>query len=409
MESVYFGKENTVLNKSGVEPAPKGTRPREYYFPDENTKKLDIIAFISALLASALLDLFVFGLVFPVMIMLFADHDPVFKLISVNVFIIADIGLIYIFFTLIIYALIHNIGRKKVFVNDNGTFYFLRMKVRVKTHKKLFSSEDKANQKIHARYGKYISRIDKKIDNKGLSVYKILTGCTESDNIHEDGKYFSGFNEKTVTDEEFKIPSGYFKYDPNETYYKNKAGYIILLWLIKLSLYAGVFLWLYSIGKTRFNAFLANFDSYRDSKIEIFETLGLEYTENESLIDHKYDYLEFIDTSDNYLRNSVRLYFVITDDGQIMDDSLNIHYDMYYNRDDELETVLKILDTATEMDESEMQVVETAIQEYFDEGYSYINTSDENVYYTVSVSESYFADYKVFIYYTNRNTFQHWF
>ena len=194
----------------------------------------------------------------------------------------------------------------------------------------------------------------------------------------------------------------------NETYYKNKSGYIILLWIIKLSLYAGVFLWLYSIGKTRFNAFLSNFDSYRDSKIELLEPLGLEYTENATLIDHQYDYLEFIDSSDDYLRNSVRIYFKITDDGQIMDDTLNIHYDMYYDRDDELETVLKILDTATEMDESEMQV-ETAIQEYFDEGYSYINTSDENVYYTVSVSESYFADYKVFIYYTDRNYFKHWF
>ena len=40
---------------------------------------------------------------------------------------------------------------------------------------------------------------------------------------------------------------------------------------------------------------------------------------------------------------------------------------------------------------------------------TFINTSDENVYYTVSVSESYFADYKVFIYYTDRNYFQHWF
>ncbi len=396
MESVYFGKENSDLHKITTEPkpqenAPKG--PREYYFPNENNKKLDIIAFISALLASALLDALIFGLVYPAIILTLRNSYPVFKLIRVNEFILADIFILYALLFFIIYFIIHNIGRKKVYVNDNGTFYFLKMKVKVKTQR--------SDSSIHAKYSRYINRINRQIARNGFRIYKVLTGCKESDNIHDDGIFFSGYNEKTLNDEEFKIPAGYIKYDKNANYHKNKIGYTILFWMIKLAFYGSVMLWLISIGQSRLNTFNECFDSYRDERIAMLEPVGFKYLEGNAYWDHTYEYLEFDDTSDNK-NNYFRVYFDITEDGKITDESLSFFYDLNYS--DDTESIKNAIRALYDGDLPELDAIDETIREYkLKRTEQRYHVATETIYFTVYVYESNYGDYRIYINFSEMN------
>ena len=396
MESVYFGKEITNVKITDPVQKPQGNtpqRPREYYFPNENTKKLDIIAFISALLASAVLDGFIFGFAYPAIIFTLRKSYPVFKLIIVNEFLLADIFVLYAILFIIIYFLIHNSGRKKVYVNDNGTFYFLKMNIRVKT--------GRSNSSIHAKYARYINKANKQIEKRGLRIFKVLTDCKESDNIHDDGIYFTGFNEKTVSDEEFKIPGWYIKYEPNADYHKNKIGFALLFWVIKLSYYGIIMCWLISIGKSRLNTFNECFETYRDERIAALEPIGYKYLESSGYLDHTYEYLEFIDKTDN-LNNTVRVYFDITKDGEIIDDSYSFFYDMNY--DEDIDTIKTAIRTLYDGDIPELDDIDEMIQKYKLEGTRQsINISNDHIFMGGSVYDSYYADYSLYINFSEKN------
>lgn len=392
MESVYFGTEPATKPD-----APK--RPREYYFPDENTKKLDVIAFISALLSSALLDGVIFGFVYPAIILTFKKSYPVFKLIKVNEFILADIFILYALLFMIVYFIIHNIGRKKVYVNDNGTFYFLKMIVRVKTQR--------SNNSIHAKYARYIYKINKQIEKDGLKIYKVLTDCKESDNIHDDGIFFSGFNEKKVQDEEFKIPAGYFKYNPGEDYHKNKIGYTLGFWFIKLAYYRIVMLWLINIGVNRLNTFNECFEPYLNEKIASLEPLGFEYREGYGYWDHTYEYLEFVDTTGDG-DDDLRIYFNITGEGEIVDESLSFFYDLSF--DDDPQIIKDAIYALYEGDIPDLDKINDTVREYRLKGSEKTyHISTEDFYFTVNVYESNYEDYHLYIYFAEMNKPLYWF
>ena len=75
MESVYFGKESSAYDTAGngssifggdKDPLPLEGPFRYYYFPDENCGKLRIVALLSSLFISAIIELIIFVFILPV-------------------------------------------------------------------------------------------------------------------------------------------------------------------------------------------------------------------------------------------------------------------------------------------------------------------------------------------------------
>ena len=159
--------------------------------------------------------------------------------------------------------------------------------------------------------------------------------------------------------------------------------------------------WLISIGKSRLNTFNECFETYRDERIAALEPIGYKYLESSGYLDHTYEYLEFIDKTDN-LNNTVRVYFDITKDGEIIDDSYSFFYDMNYDEDiDNIKTAIK---TLYDGDIPELDDIDEMIQKYKLEGTRQsINISNDHIFMGGSVYDSYYADYRLYINFSEKN------
>lgn len=406
MQSVYFGKDNSDVRADDHSVTPltfqtSGSsaekKERRYYFPDENSGKLKTHAFFSALFGSAVLDLIVFWIVFPAVYEIFHYTVPLIHFVETELIYLVAFTILYIPLSLILYLLIHNAYHRKVYVYDNRTIYVIRMHLRVKTCKKgLFSSEDKANIRIHERYKRYISRIDDYIGNNSFRIKKVLTGCRESSEISDKGTLFTGFNEKKVNDEDISIPSYYFLYDQDSSYYSRHTGQKAALILIKLAVFCTGAAVIAGSGYKKLSIYNRDFASFRDSKITLMEPIGLEYTENH-LYDHSYDFLEFLDPSDAYLNNSVKIYFDVESDG-LSEGGSFIDYDLYY--DDDYSVIKDILSSLYSDEINELCGLDNMIEEYLENPDVKIENTirNEEYYINISVRESYWADYSVHIY-----------
>ena len=404
MESVYFGKEPVSIY-SYDDPFKSESSPREYYFPDENNRKILINDFLSALFSSAIWDFIILGIFYPICIIALEDLYPVFKFIKVNTFLLYDILIIYVFTFLVLFCIIRNNFRRKVYVKDNGTFYIIKKKVKVNTHRKgLFTSAEAAGEKIHKKYEKHIEWIDRQIENNGIFVKKTLTGCRISDNINDGGTVYSGYNEKALRDEDFSIPDTYFKYSQNEDYYSPNTALKLIYLVIKLALYGGIAGWLLYVGYGKLQVYRNDISEYIESKKEILEPFGYEYNVNPYNLDRQYEYIEFIDTTDTYLNNNIRFYFTVSDKSELVDTSVFFGLDLYYDEDTkELE---KLVESVCGGDLPDKEMLERNIEKYLsdeEENQSEYH-SNEKVYYSLNVHESYWADYYVSIYLNYRHT-----
>ncbi len=402
MESVYFGKEPTTSFSYDKDIFKSEIKDKEYYFPDENSTKLKAVGIVSAILKSTLFDLLVLGLCLPFSLILLSEYTPYIHLIEGNaILFVGDIVLLISIPCGLIYLLIHNIGREKIYVNDNGTFYVIKMLVRVNIYKKWpFSSVEKNEQKVHAYYSKLISKIDRYIDKGSFRIRKTLTDCKESNDIYENEKHFNGYNEKKNSEEELIIPSNYRKYVSTESYAVRKIKPKFIIYLIKYAYIIAFALWLIDHTFARIDVYNTLFPDYRESKIAALAPLGLEDSPNHLVYDHRYEFIDFVDTSDNYLSNSVRVNFDIKED-RIKDSYVTISYDLY--EDDDYEILKEILyATFPEEDLPDLSIIDESINEYLSTGsedgiYPDIRLS-HNLSLSVKVSESYWADYHVYIY-----------
>ena len=402
MESVYFGKENDIKIFPDKIDAEKLLREKEYYFPDENNRKFKIISFFSSLLVSSILDLLLLGILSPYLIFFLQDLVPELKFIEYTVFFIAYIVLFYTFVFLLIDLPLRYAGRKKVYVNDNGTFYIIKKCVKVKTYKKgLFTSEEDANKKIHAKYEKQINKINNLIEKKSFAVRKVLTDCKLSDEIHENGLYFTGYNETKLCDEEFTIPDSYFKYAPSVNYYSKNSLSKTLFYFIKIALYVVVFLFLFSIVLKKYSIYQANISSYIEEKSSQVEPYGFEYYISPYGEFGKYEYIEF--KTDDELKNTIRFYYNFTRDGRLVDDNVFVSLDLYMDSDiDFLEPLIRNIYQEESFD---TDLIYEMINEYKDNpGKDLTDVKSTNkTYLTVSVKDSYYADYNIYIYINDFN------
>ncbi|MBP5556016.1 MAG: hypothetical protein J6X94_14240 [Lachnospiraceae bacterium] len=403
MESVYFGKEPTTSFSYDGNIFPKELKEKEYYFPDENSTKLKTVGIVSAILKSTLFDLIIIGLLFPILLILAEEYTPLIPLIDSNIIVlVGDIVILLSVPSSLIYILIHNIGREKIFVVDNGTIYVIKMPVYVNIFKKWpFSSVEKNEQKVHAYYSKLITKIDRYIERGSLRIRKTLTDCKESDDIYENGKQFSGYNDKKNTDEDITIPSNYRKYVSSENYAVGKIKPKFIIYLIKYAYIVAYIYWIINLAVTRWNVYNTYFPLYEQSKIVALSPLGLEDRPTFLRYDHDLEFIHFIDTSDDYLNNSVRINFDIKEYGAIKDSYVSIDYDFYEGDD---YGILKDILYATfdEQDLPDLSVIDECINDYLQTGSEngiYPKTvMTDNLYFTVKVSESYWADYSVYIY-----------
>lgn len=402
MESVYFGKENDIKIFPDKIDTAKQEKEKEYYFPDENNRKFKVAGFFSALFVSSILDLIILSILTPYLVFFLQDVIPELRFIEFTVFAIAYIVLFYTLVFLIIDLPIRFAGRKKVYVNDNGTFYIIKKCVKVNTHKKgLFTSVENANKKIHSKYAKQINKINNLIDKKSFAIRKVLTDCKLSDEIHENGLYFTGYNEVKLCDEDFRIPQSYIKYDPNAEYYSKNALWKTLFYFIKIALYAGVFLFLFSIIFKKYSIYEANIISYIAEKSAQVEPYGFEYYVSQYGDFGRYEYIEF--KTDDELQNTIRFYYSFTRDGRLTDDNIYISLDMYTDSDiDFLEPLIRDIYQEEAFDTA---MIYNLINEYKDNPGTNISDvkSTNKTYLSVSVTHSYRADYNVYIYINDFN------
>ena len=408
MDSVYFGKETSIKINPETIDSEKKDRVREYYFPDENNKKIKVLEFFSALFSSAVLDFLLLGILMPLLILNLELFYKELSFIGLISFYISSIVFIYFIIFTLLYLLIHNSGRRYVYVNDNGTFYFIKKTIRVNTHKKgIFISKEKANAKINAKYAKQINKINNLIDKKAFSVRKTLTDCKESDDIHENGLYFTGYNEAKLNDEEFRIPETYVKYEAGADYYSPNSLPKFLLFLIKFALYGGIFLFLFNTVNKKLALYEANVSAYIEEKSAILNSYGFEYYESPYDYARQYDYVEF--TTDDYLRNSIRFYYDFNEDGKFEDDSIFIDFDLYM--DDDTDYLIPLVRDIYGGELPDENLIIDLINEYKEDptDKKTETRSNDNTYFSVTVHESYWADYDITIYisdyHNNRSIF----
>lgn len=408
MDSVYFGKETSIKINPETNDTEKKDRVREYYFPDENNKKIKAIEFFSALFSSAVLDFLLLGILMPLLILNLEWFYKELSFIELISFYIASIVFIYFIIFTLLYLLIHNSGRRYVYVNDNGTFYFIKKTIRVNTHKKgIFTSKEKANAKIHAKYAKQINKINNLIDKKAFSVRKTLTDCKVSDEIHENGLYYTGYNEAKLNDEEFRIPETYVKYEAGADYYSPNSLPKFLLFLIKFALYGGIFIFLFYTVNKKLALYEANVSAYIEEKSAILNSYGFEYYESPYDYARQYDYVEF--TTDDYLRNSIRFYYDFNEDGEFEDDSIFIDFDLYM--DDDTDYLIPLVRDIYGGELPDENLIIDLINEYKEDptDKKTETRSNDNTYFSVTVHESYWADYDITIYiseyHNNRSIF----
>ena len=334
MESVYFGKENTEAilhpdeNKSGNN-GNRNENLKEYYFPDESRVGFKILRLITALLLTGFLDFLVVGVGFSIYFAEASYDHPYMDHIEVtDMVLLWGIMLVYAIGCLIISPLFFGAGREKTYVRYGNTFYILNLPVRVRTNKGFFlMSKENAEKKIHYRYKKQIANIDRLIQ-KGKKIKKVLTDCSESDNVGAKEGTYTGYNEKKVRDEEFRIPSYYAKYDPEKKYCK--ANFLpIFFILIKAALYISVFMFYANNGKANYAIYQNKLDPYIEMKSGILEPLGFEYYDgNDYLLDQD---ITFVSVSDSHKR--IKFYTALNSSKSVYDISVSIDFDMKYEED----------------------------------------------------------------------------
>ena len=418
MESVYFGKENNentakADQKSPLTPYMTGTTEqesaeeytkvytKEYFFPDENNIKLRTESFLSKLFGSALLDFFVLCIILPVAYVNLYLSSPVLYFAEKQVVYTSSVSLVYVTVFLLLYLLIHNSFRRKIYVLDGKNLYVIRHTVRVKTWKKgLFSTADDADKRIHDRYVSYMASADSRISGKSHRVKKILTSVTESGDINDKGRLFSGFNEKNMRDEDVLIPNHYKKFDPSQSYFTKRPlrGFIFIL--LKLALYGACIYFILCAGIKKTEVYNRDIGAFTDSKTAVLEPLGFE-REVRYIPGNSYHYIDYVDTSDSYLKNSVRIYFKVTEDGVKFDGSF-IGYDLYYG--DDTSKIIRVMNELYDFDIRETADIDSMIAEYAGNNGEEIKTSITTDMYDiyVYVHESYYADYNVSVYVTSR-------
>ncbi len=335
MESVYFGKENTEAllhpdeNKSGNN-GNRNENLKEYYFPDESRNGFKILRLICALLLTSFVDFLVIGVGFDIYFAEAAYDHPYMNHIDVMDFVLLwGIMLVYAFFCLLITPLFYNAGREKTYVRYGNTFYILKTSVRVKTNKMCFLlPKEFAEKRIHYSYSKQIAKLDRMIE-KGRKVKKVLTDCKISDDIGAKEGTYEGYNEKKMRDEEFRIPAGYAKYDPEKKYYKPSVLPIFFFIIIKAAMYISVFMIFVNNGKANYSVYQNNLDPYIERKSVILAPFDYVYAgDNEYRSDHN---VEFKYEEDPY--KEVRFYTGLNDSGMICDHSISIDLHMYYDED----------------------------------------------------------------------------
>lgn len=414
MESVYFGKENTENSdkadlKSPLMPYMTGNGDREstgeytgvytkeYFFPDEKNFKLRTESFLSLLFGSALLDFFVLCIILPIAYVNLYLSSPVLYFAEKQVVYTAAFSFFYVTVFLLLYLLIHNSFRRKIYVLNGKNLYELRHKVRVKTWKKgLFSTADDADKRIHDRYVSYMASADHRISSNSLRVKKILTSVTESGDINDKGRLFSGFNEKKMRDEDVLIPAHYMKYDPSKSYFTKRPlrGFIFVL--LKFALYGACIYFILSAGIKKTEIYNRQIGSFSDSVTAVLEPLGFVREEN-SIPGNLYSYIDYVDTSDSYLKNSVRIYFKVTEEELKFEGSF-IGYDLYYG--DDSSVISDVINSLYDFDFREKADIDSMIEEYAgNNGVEIRKTITTDKYYIdVQVRESYWADYGVYVY-----------
>ncbi len=126
------------------------------------------------------------------------------------------------------------------------------------------------------------------------------------------------------------------------------------------------------------------------------EPLGFE-REEKNIPGNLYSYTDYVDTSDSYLKNSVRIYFKVTEEELKFEGSF-IGYDLYYG--DDISVISDVINALYDFDIREKTDIDSMIEEYAgNNGEDVRNTITTDKYYIdVHVCESYWADYCVYIY-----------
>ncbi len=393
MDSVYFGKEKTVYVNPDKEKSENAVPVREYYFPDENSAKYRIIEFIRKFAIFFFLDLIIVVFLIPGLFFIYQEKYLYIKFIN---FSIPTVGLVLqtvCLISVLLYFVLLPIGRTKVFVKENGTFYFIKYRVRVQTHRLIRFSGEKTERWIHGRYASKIEHIDNLIDKNSFKIIKVLTDCKESEQIHESGSYFTGYNEKKTQDEDFKLPSSYFKYDPEQNYYSTGIFSGLLFWFLKCAIYALVAILLMNNGKT-------NYAIYS-------ELLPDAIADDEAFLS-SYGYER--DTSYSYEPKSVRFYRVDNDtsasgigleyelslDHEIYHDSMTITRQM--NFEDDLSVIYDLVNGINGQNTLPDGILEKMILRYRDGEHNindYISQKDHGIFIYLNETDLY--DYKIMI------------
>lgn len=391
MESVYFGKETPSDLNTADENTLKERRPREYYFPNEAARGLRILDFLSVLLLSAILDIFVIVAIIPFAVNYMKDFIPLFNFVNIDLFPYADILAGYVLFSVIFGLLIRNAGRRRIYVGDNGTFYFIKKKVRVKTQREfLFETRKHANKRINKSYTEIIKKADKWIEKGSFRIKKTLTDCKISDDLHESGTYFSGYNEKTLNDEEFTIPSSYMKYDPAEDHLKGNALQCLVLFILKAGLYALIFMTVLKGGSNGYAIYERDILSYIHEKEAVLSSYGY----YEDSYGNTYDHIDFFIEGDDYKGSRIRYGFYPDEKKGLTDEFIYISLSLY--EDDDISYIKPLIKESFggRITDDHLALIDRIMQKYAEEGKNvseYI--SDDKIYINVEVEEKPYKDY----------------
>lgn len=114
-------------------------------------------------------------------------------------------------------------------------------------------------------------------------------------------------------------------------------------------------------------------------------------------------------TTDDYLRNSIRFYYDFNEDGEFEDDSIFIDFDLYM--DDDTDYLIPLVRDIYGGELPDENLIIDLINEYKEDptDKKTETRSNDNTYFSVTVHESYWADYDITIYiseyHNNRSIF----
>ena len=395
MESVYFGKENTVLNYSEDKTGGKSESDiKEYYFPDERRTGFKALRLISALLLTGFIDYAVICIGYMMYFIYNSYEKPLYKYIDVEDMVLLNaVMFAFAFACILITPLFYNAGREKTYVRYGNTFYILRYSVRVRINKYFFlSSTDAAEKRIHKRYSRYISQIDNMIE-KGRCVRKVLTDCKESDNVDATSGTISGFNEKKFRDEEFRIPARYSKYDPEKKYYTPSIIPFSLFIIIKIVIYITAYILILNGAKVKYDDYKDQLRSYIRNKDGIMAPLGYGFvTDNIYSQDFRLVFTKISDPDQ-------KVVFYTGYNNNIIRD-ITVGIDLFLNYDDDLDEVYDLVQTTAHINMREVIDLEEFVEQFRNGTLEDTQISENINGKTIrcEIRSSYPADYNLYIY-----------